>query len=98
MPGWTSRIIPDHDDLPKDASALPVMLIDGHYIIFRSFYAMPSLTAPDGTPVGALVGFCNVINKLVGDPTPQAAVAIRAFLLKRQRISYVSVGELLLKI
>lgn len=81
MPGWTSNIIPDDDDLPEDASALPVVLIDGHYIIFRSFYAMPSLTAPDGTPVGALVGFCNVINKLVGQPTPQAAVGIQTSLL-----------------
>ncbi|CAM9227746.1 unnamed protein product, partial [Ascophyllum nodosum] len=68
MPEWTSRVIPDHDDLPVDASALPVVLIDGHYIIFRSFYAMPTLTAPDGTPVGALVGFCNFLNKLVLQP------------------------------
>ncbi|CAN0398605.1 unnamed protein product, partial [Hapterophycus canaliculatus] len=50
---------------PKDASAPPVLIIDGHYIIFRSFHGMPALTMSDGTPVGALVGFCNVVNKLV---------------------------------
>lgn len=67
MPDWASRLIPDHDGLPVDQSAPPVVIIDGHYIIFRSFHAMPSLSSPDGTPVGALVGFCNVINKLVSD-------------------------------
>lgn len=65
MPGWRSRLIPDDDDLQADPSAPPVLLIDGHYLIFRSFHGMPPLSAPDGTPVGALVGFCNVINKLV---------------------------------
>lgn len=65
MPEWRSRLIPDHDQLPADTSGLPTILIDGHYIIFRSFYAMPALTTRDGTPVGALLGFCNVINELV---------------------------------
>lgn len=68
MPSWASRLIPDDDDersSSKDPSAPPVVIIDGHYIIFRSFYGMSPLTTSDGTPVGALVGFCNVINKLV---------------------------------
>lgn len=65
VPAWSSCLIPDHDELAVDPSAAPVLLIDGHYIIFRSFHAMPDLSAPDGTPVGALLGFCNVINKLV---------------------------------
>ncbi|CAM9139113.1 unnamed protein product, partial [Laminaria digitata] len=68
MPAWSSRLIPDHDELAVDPSAAPVLLIDGHYIIFRSFHGMPDLTAPDGTPVGALLGFCNVINRLVLRP------------------------------
>lgn len=65
MPAWSSCLIPDHDELAADPSAAPVLLIDGHYIIYRSFHGMPDLSAPDGTPVGALLGFCNVINKLV---------------------------------
>lgn len=65
MPAWASRLIPDGDDLRADPSAAPVVLVDGHYLIFRSFHGMPSLTLADGTPVGALVGFCNAMNKLV---------------------------------
>lgn len=68
MPSWASRLIPDNDSEhspPKDPSAPPVVIIDGHYIVFRSFHGMPALTMSDGTPVGALVGFCNVVNKLV---------------------------------
>eukprot|EP00903_Cladosiphon_okamuranus_P018931 g17412.t1 len=64
MPGWASRLIPDGDDLYADTAASPVLIVDGHYLIFRSFHGMPPLTTADGTPVGALVGFCNVINKL----------------------------------
>lgn len=63
--GWASRLIPDSDDLRTDPAAPPVVIIDGHYLIFRSFHGMPPLTTADGTPVGALVGFCNVMNKLV---------------------------------
>lgn len=65
IPGWSSCLIPDHDELAVDPSAAPVLLIDGHYIVYRSFHGMPHLSTPDGTPVGALLGFCNVINKLV---------------------------------
>ncbi|CAM9408555.1 unnamed protein product [Pylaiella littoralis] len=68
VPDWTSCLIPDGDDLRVDPSAAPVMIIDGHYLIFRSFHGMPPLTTEDGTPVGALVGFCNVMNKLVLQP------------------------------
>lgn len=69
VPAWSSCLIPDHDELVVDPSAAPVLLIDGHYIIYRSFHGMPHLSAPDGTPVGALLGFCNVINKLVRSAT-----------------------------
>lgn len=65
MPSWASRLIPDGDDVCVDPAASDVMIVDGHYIIFRSFHGMPSLTLADGTPVGALVGFCNAMNKLV---------------------------------
>lgn len=65
VPDWASRLIPDGDDLRADPAASPVLIVDGHYLIFRSFHGMPPLTTSDGTPVGALVGFCNVMNKLV---------------------------------
>ncbi|CAN0363308.1 unnamed protein product, partial [Ectocarpus sp. 12 AP-2014] len=68
IPSWSSRLIPDDDELPADPSASPVVIVDGHYITYRSFHGMPHLSAADGTPVGALVGFCNAMNKLVVQP------------------------------
>ena len=36
---------------------MKVHLIDGTYELFRSYFAMPSLGAPDGREVGAVRGF-----------------------------------------
>ncbi|GAB5033377.1 dna polymerase i [Nannochloropsis oceanica] len=41
------------------------VLIDAASIIYRTFHAMPKLTGPDGTPINAVLGFCNVLNKLL---------------------------------
>lgn len=36
-------------------------LIDGSGFIFRAFHALPPLRRPDGIPVGAVYGFCNML-------------------------------------
>lgn len=38
-----------------------VHLVDGTYELFRSYYALPPLTAPDGRPVGAVRGLIQSI-------------------------------------
>lgn len=40
-------------------------LVDGSGFIFRAYHALPPLTRPDGTPVGAVMGFCNMLHKLL---------------------------------
>lgn len=41
-----------------------VCLVDGSGYIFRAFYGIPNLTAPDGTPVNAVYGFTNMFLRL----------------------------------
>ncbi len=40
-------------------------LIDGSGYIFRAYHALPPLTRADGTPVGAVLGYCNILFKLL---------------------------------
>src|SRR6202034_656604 len=42
-------------------------LIDGSGFIFRAFHALPPMTRPDGTPINAVFGFCNMLNKLLNE-------------------------------
>jgi DNA polymerase-1 len=44
-----------------------VILVDGSGYIFRAYHALPPLTRSDGLPVGALAGFCNMLNKFLAD-------------------------------
>nr|WP_245775841.1 5'-3' exonuclease [Saccharopolyspora flava] len=54
----------------------PLMLVDSAGLWFRSFYALPdSLTAPDGTPVNSVRGFCDMLAKLITDRRPSRLVA-----------------------
>ena len=55
-------------------------LIDGSGYIFRAYHALPPLTRKsDGLPVGAVAGFCNMLNKMLtgfgtGGPTHLAVI------------------------
>ncbi len=46
-------------------AARHVYLIDGSGYIFRAYHALPPLTRADGTPVGAVLGYCNILFKLL---------------------------------
>ncbi|WP_372611694.1 DNA polymerase I [Aquicoccus sp.] len=56
-------------------------LIDGSAFIFRAYHALPPLTRKsDGLPIGAVSGFCNMLQKYVedasGDDAPTHAAVI----------------------
>ncbi len=42
-----------------------LFLVDGSGFIFRAYHALPPLSRSDGTPVGAVMGFCNMLSKLI---------------------------------
>jgi len=44
-----------------------IVLIDGSGFIFRAFHGLPPLTRPDGTPVNAVLGFTNMLWKILRD-------------------------------
>ena len=46
-------------------------IVDGFNILFRAFYAVPSLTRSDNMPVGALYGFVSSLTKLMELETPE---------------------------
>jgi len=48
-----------------------VYLVDGTYTVFRAYYALTRLTAPDGTPTNAVFGFVNQLRKIVRERTPE---------------------------
>src|SRR5690242_21803063 len=47
-------------------------LVDGSGFIFRAFHALPPLNRPDGTPVNAVLGFTNMLMKLLADLKAEA--------------------------
>ena len=51
-------------------------LIDGSGFIFRAYHSMPPLTRADGTPVGAVYGFVNMILKLTEKATSDYVAVI----------------------
>src|SRR5437016_542368 len=52
---------------PLGAAPHHVFLIDGSGFIFRAYHALPPLTRSDGTPTAAVLGFSNMLAKLLSE-------------------------------
>ncbi|MFT5784004.1 MAG: DNA polymerase-1, partial [Candidatus Krumholzibacteriia bacterium] len=46
-------------------------LIDGMAYVFRSFFAMRSMSAPDGTPINAVFGLGMTLQKFLNEKKPE---------------------------
>ena len=53
-----------------------ISLVDGSGFIFRAYYALPSLTNIKGIPVGAVMGFCNMLLKLLEEKKTDKIIVI----------------------
>ena len=46
---------------------MSLCIIDGYNLIFRAFYALPSLVTSKNIPIGAVYGFLNMLMKITAD-------------------------------
>jgi len=52
------------------SAARRLVVIDGANAIYRAFFAIPSLRAPDGLPTNAAYGFASMLNKVLREESP----------------------------
>ena len=52
-----------------------LMIVDSNALIHRAYHALPGLTAPDGTLVNAVYGFCLIFFKAITEIKPDYIVA-----------------------
>src|SRR5512140_2309679 len=58
------------DDAPARESEL--FIVDGNNLAYRAFFALPEeLATTEGQPTGALLGFTNMLFKLLADYRPK---------------------------
>ncbi|HOA15680.1 MAG TPA: DNA polymerase I [Bacillota bacterium] len=51
------------------------ILLDGHSLAHRAYHALPpTLTDPEGNPVNAVLGFCNMLVKLLEQEKPERII------------------------
>jgi DNA polymerase-1 len=53
-----------------------LLLVDGFYYAYRSFYAIPPLTNPQGQPTGAIYGFLKSLRRMLKDLRPDRAAVV----------------------
>ena len=70
------------------ASAKHLYLIDGSGFIFRAYHALPPMTRYDGTPINAVMGFSNMLFKLLKDLDDNARPSHLACIFDRARKTF----------
>ncbi|PTX93521.1 flap endonuclease [Spartobacteria bacterium LR76] len=53
-----------------------LLLIDGHYYLYRSFFAIRGLSNSKGEPTNAIYGFSKAIRRMIADTKPDRAAVI----------------------
>ena len=53
-----------------------LLLVDGHYYAYRSFFAIRDLTNSRGEPTNAVFGFVKALRKMLAELKPDAAAVI----------------------
>lgn len=53
-----------------------LLLVDGHYYVYRSFFAIQSLSNSKGEPTNAIYGFVKTVRKMLKDLQPDRAAVL----------------------
>jgi DNA polymerase-1 len=53
-----------------------LVVVDGSNSLYRAFFAIPPLRAPDGTPTNAAYGFINMLSKVLRDERATAVIVV----------------------
>lgn len=65
---------------------MKLLLIDGHYYVYRSFFAIRDLRKRDGTPTNAIYGFVKTVRKMVADLAPDLGAVMWDMGLPKRRV------------
>jgi DNA polymerase-1 len=58
------------------AAPSKILLVDGTNSLYRAFFAIPHLRAPDGTPTNAAYGFINMLTKVIREEAPDRVIVV----------------------
>jgi len=53
-----------------------LLLVDGHYYVYRSFYAIRDLANSRGEPTNAIYGFIKTVRRMVKDLAPDLGAVV----------------------
>src|SRR5687768_4614408 len=63
-----------------------LLLIDGHYYVYRSFFAIRELSNSRGEPTNAIYGFIKTVRKMVKDVQPDLGAVIWDVGMPKRRV------------
>ena len=62
--------------MPEGNRAKRLLLVDGHYYLYRSFFAIRGLSNSRGEPTNAIFGFVKALRRMLSDLKPDYAAVI----------------------
>jgi len=69
-------MLPENITLESARSVKTLYLVDASGFIFRAYHALPALTSAKGIPTGAVLGFCNMLSKVIEEGAPDYLAAV----------------------
>jgi DNA polymerase-1 len=89
MPKTSEKTLPEPAAVKAPAKGDHVFLVDGSSYIFRAYHALPPLNRKsDGLQVNAVLGFCNMLWKLLRDMPPDNRPTHLAIIFDKSEITF----------